>query len=142
MSKFEAPRWLQEELTRHLGAARTPDGLWERIQAASQPRSAPALHWTRWAVAAVLTLASGYGTFLLPNPQWRSTAMAMAASSTDARADHPADWDVRCVLPARLASLQVSKLAEQRGHPFTLAFSRQDDDCQACHSTGTSQHHL
>jgi len=151
LSKFEAPQWLQEELSRHLGPARAPTGLWDRIQSGGKASehvnsglSHP--HWARWAVAAILTVAAAVGTYWLPGPQWRSDVALLAADAgPDLRQDHPAEWDLRCTLPGGRSAFRVANLSAQRGHPFALAAAGPEESaigCQACHSTGTKEHHL
>lgn len=138
--------WLRDELKRQLGPVIAPESLWERIQNGKQPESLPHSHWTRWAVAAAIALATVVGTYWLPEPQLRADVVVLAASQPpDSRQNDPAEWDLRCAPPASHSSFRVANLSTQRGHQFELAVSAQEEGavgCQACHSNGLTQHHL
>ena len=136
---------LQEELTRSLRPVRAPDGLWDRIERAAEVPNTPALHWTRWAIAAIVGLATLVGTYRLPAPTLQANVQLASASEADLKPDRPAGWDLRCAPPPGRSAYQVTNLAARRGHPLTLAISAREEDgtgCQVCHSTGLNQHHL
>src|SRR5579871_3132247 len=127
--------WLKDELSRHLFRSRAPEALWDRIQDGRQAGSSAQAHWTRWAVAAAVTLATAIGTYWLPSPTLRSNVVVLAASSRpDLRQDNPTEWDLRCAPPSGQNGIRVVAL---QGHPFEGVV-----DCQACHSMGLGQHHL
>ena len=131
--------WLKDELTRHLGPIRAPDGLWERIQNAGQAGSLPHSPWMGWAVAAVVTLATAVGGYWLPRPQMRvDVAVSPVSERADSRRHQPAQWDLQCAPATSRASFPVAGRAVRRGHPLAVAGL----SCQACHSTGLNQHHL
>ena|SRR5579859_7250487 len=146
MSDSETPRWLRDQLTRHLGSVSAPDGLWERIQNGGQAGSLPHSHWIRWAVAAAVTIATAVGTYWIPGPQLRADVVVVATSNEpDLRQGDPAEWDLRCTSPSGRSMFRVANLSAQKGHQFGLAVSGQEDGaiaCKACHSIGLNQHHL
>lgn len=136
--------WLRDELARNLRPVRAPETLWERIERASEVPTAPALHWARWAIAATVGFATIVGTYWLPAPVRRADVQIASAAQTDLAPDRPAGWDLRCAPPPGRSGYQVTNLAARRGHP-SLAISAREEDgtgCQACHSTGQTQHHL
>lgn len=138
-------KWLQDELARSLRPVRAPETLWERIERAAEVPTAPALHWTRWAIAAALACATIVGTYWLPAPSLRADVQIASAAQADLKPDRPADWDLRCAPPPGRSAYQVTNLAARRGHPFTLAISAREEEgagCQVCHSTSLNQHHL
>jgi hypothetical protein len=137
---------LRDELARNLGPVRAPDGLWERIERGQQAETLVEHHWTGWAVAAIVVLATVLTTYRLPH-SWLSTDVAVLAGAGGAvrQADNPAEWDLRCAPPAGPSIFRVANLSAKRGHPLALAVSSAEYEvagCQACHSTGTTQHHL
>ncbi len=137
--------WLQDELARSLRPVRAPHSLWGRIERAAEVPTAPALRWTRWAIAAIVGLATVVGTYRLPAPTLRADVQVASATDPDLKSDRPAAWDLRCVPPPGRSAYQVTNLAARRGHPLTLAISAREEDsagCQACHSTAPNQHHL
>ncbi len=146
MADSETPRWLRDQLTRHLGSMSAPEELWDRIQNGGKAGIEPHHYWTRWAVAAVLTMATALGTYWLPEPQLRSNVVVLAASDQpDLRQDDPAEWDLRCAPPASHSTFRVANLSAQKGHQFALAASGQGEgamSCNACHFIDLNQHHL
>lgn len=137
-------KWLRDELARNLRPVRAPESLWERIERATEVPTAPALHWTRWAIAATLAIATIVGAYQLPAPSLRADVQ-IASTQADLKLDRPAEWDLRCVPPSGRPGYRVTNLAARRGHPLTLAVSTREEDgagCQACHSMGLNQHHL
>jgi hypothetical protein len=135
--------WLRHELGRHLGPVRAPEALWDRIQNGRLAGGLPHSHWTRWAVAAVVTMATALGTYRLPGPQLRSDVVVLAASGQpDLRRDDPTEWDLRCAPPVSRSTFRVGNVSAGHGHQFTLAVSEEGVGCQACHSMGLNQHHL
>lgn len=145
MSESDGPRWLRNELARHLAAVRAPDALWDRILNPSEPRSVAATRWARWPVAALVALATAAGTYWVPAKPLAPQSTQESLVQPDLRSDHPAGWDLRCVLPANRSVFRVASLPERRGHPFAAVVSGSEfetTDCQLCHSTGAAQHHL
>ena len=144
MSEFKTPRWLRDELTRDLAAVRAPEALWDRIQNPLEPQSAPAAQWARWPVAAILTLAAAAGTYWLPG-KGPAPRFKEALDRPELRRDRPADWDLRCVLPANRSIVRLAGVSVPRGHGFAPAINGLEEEaigCQICHSTGSNQHHL
>jgi hypothetical protein len=136
-------KWLRDELARNLRPVRAPESLWDRIERATEVPTAPALHWTRWAIAATLAFTTIVGTYWLPGPNLRADVRTTPA--TLLKPDLPAEWDLRCAPPSGRSAYQVTNLAARRGHPFALLASAPKTDeagCQVCHSTSLTQHHL
>jgi hypothetical protein len=139
-------KWLRDELARSLGPVRAPEGLWERIERGRQAETVVQQHWTGWAVAAIVVLATVVGTYRLPHSLLGTEVAVLADTSEAARAaDNPAEWDLRCAPPSGRSVFRVANLSAKRGHPLVLAVSSAEYEvagCQACHSTGAIQHHL
>ncbi len=144
MSEFDGPRWLRDELKRHLAPVHTPELLWERIQAGSARQRRVAVNWARWPVAAILTVGAALGSYWLPS-EGRVTQPAIEAASATDSPMPTAEWDLRCAPPSGRASFYRANLALRRGHPLRLTASVSEDGsngCQTCHVRGLTQHHL
>jgi hypothetical protein len=134
-------KWLEDQLSRHLGPARAPDGLWERLQHAAQPpRAAAPLPLARWSAAAVLILAATAGSLWLPasNPDFTGRRIAFVVRETPAPHSSPQDWKLRCAFPAGNSVFQLAAYPALRFPPETTSaptWKYDSADCHRCHAS-------
>lgn len=140
MSKSGVPRWLEAELSRHLGPVQAPDGLWDRIQQPTTAVRVRAVAWARWPIAAILTLAAVAGTYWLPggaqDPGLHRITLAVLNSDRPER--YPADWDLRCALPANASTYRLAEFSARIIPMDALAVAGRPHSsvgCHQCHDT-------
>ena len=136
MSKPNVPGSLERELSRQLGPAQAPEGLWNRIEGASQTPPMEPMPWSRWAIAAILTLAAAAGTFWLPG-RIRVQALHAAAISAGP-ANQPADWDLPCAPPASHSTYRLAGFSNGYFPVYAAVNSprpRENVSCQTCHGS-------
>lgn len=134
-------KWLEDQLSRHLGPARAPDGLWERLQHAAQPpRPTATLPFARWSAAAALILAATAGSLWLPasNPDFAGGRIAFVVRQAPMPNRSPSDWKLRCSFPAGNSVFQLAAYPALRIPPEVRPVpSRAHDsgDCYQCHAS-------
>jgi len=131
--------WLKRELSRHLEPAQAPHALWERLERRPESLAGKARSWTRWPIAAMLTLAAAAGAYWLPaRPPESELPTERLAVQSRGRPDPSGDWALRCTLPARKVVYQVAAFSPQRIpiSPMVIASAPGDGiGCRQCHST-------
>jgi len=125
--------WLKRELSRNLAPARAPEDFWDRIHQPKGVQEPHRLPWTRWAVAAALTLAATVGAVWLPG---RIPFEAVRAEASLARPD---GWAPRCTLPNHRQVYHLAGFTSWRSpvlYTLSVASRRQEaSDCHQCHGT-------
>jgi hypothetical protein len=133
-------KWLEDQLSRHLGPARAPEGLWERLQLAAQPpRPAAPVPLARWSAAAVLILAAAAGSLWLPasSRDFTASRVAFVVRQAPATSSSPSDWKLRCSFPGN-SVFQLAAYPAFRIPPAPRSLPNwkpNSGDCRQCHAS-------
>ncbi len=125
---------LEQNLAAHLGMVRAPDSLWERVEAALEPRETTSVRGSAWRLAACLAVAAAAAAiwFAHRRPESPSTLEAAAMRVHQEFLGHPERLDLRTQSAAELRNW----LGENSSLTAAVALARPQPDPDALELVG------